>query len=261
MRFREPANQSLERMVSAKARRIQSTPSGWWVAWQPLGLAFALAAVIPVVLTAFHGAGVLTIHGVRAAYVAVFPFAALASMVVPFQYWVVLVALLVQLPLYALAMRAAARRGYTRLGWIVVLSLHLVAAGISSPAFWGPSLGEYAGVLQRAAGSGSRDCGVVSLGEPRASAVSCANAAMAARASFSVAFQVVGIDSTVFLGLAGRSDGSATRIDWDSDIHGGSKLLPRRRISERPCRRPSVRDVSGQPSITCSQDEGGAPRN
>jgi hypothetical protein len=112
-----------------------------------------------------------------------------------------------------------AARGF---GFIVLT----MAAACGSPVCAeGPSLDEFAHTLREAGGPDAQDCGLISLSESRASAVSCATKAIAEGRPFSVGFQVQGIDSRIYLGLARAASGKTERFYWDSDVFGGSKLF------------------------------------
>jgi hypothetical protein len=166
--------------------------------------------------------------------------------------------LLCELPLYALVARLGARRGNARRAAAAIGALHLFAMGLGGPFFWGPSLHAYGRVLREAAGADSRDCGVVPLPQRRDGAVSCAQAALAEGAPFSVAFQVMGIDSTIYVGLAYRADGTPARIVWDSDVSGGYNLVPIRKIHKEDCSKPSIANADDSPRLSCGGDPGGA---
>jgi hypothetical protein len=132
---------------------------------------------------------------------------------------------------------------------VAVLMSAVAAYGMAS----GPSLDEYKRTLRNTAGAGARDCGLVSLQEARTDAVQCSAGALAAGSAFFVAFQVQGVDSIIYVGLAGPAKGDAERLTWDSDVNGGSKSVAERHIFRKPCERPSIRaDVSGRAApITC----------
>ena len=107
--------------------------------------------------------------------------------------------------------------------------------------------------VREAAGPDARDCGSVSLGKDRANAVSCSNTALGEHRSFSVVFQVMGIDSTIYIGLARRRAGQAEQLTWDSHVSGGYGLIARRRIFRRPCPGASIQDSEGVAPIVCAE--------
>lgn len=133
----------------------------------------------------------------------------------------------------------------------------LVAALTVSGCRVGPSLEEYRRLLAASAGSGASDCGFIERGASKTAAVSCVESALVARRPVFAAFQVHGIDSQIFIGLAISQAGKSTRLIWDSDVSGGRRLFgPKSRINQEPCEQPSVsndRDV-----VHCGQDAGGS---
>jgi hypothetical protein len=169
--------------------------------------------------------------------VVMFPFAAAVSTTGLHRSGVVAVALFSQLPGYALIARVGVRRRHSRTAMATVVALHLAGFVLGSPLFWGPSLPAFGRRLAETAGAGARDCGSVPLPRDRAAAVSCARAALAVGQPFFVAFQVMGIDSTTYEGLAYRAPGQATRILWDSD----SSHPPRHLFRPRNRRRAEAR--------------------
>ena len=128
----------------------------------------------------------------------------------------------------------------------------LAACGWQEACAQCPSLEDYVTTVHDAAGRDARDCGLVRLGMSRTDPVSCSKVALADQRSFSVIFQVMGIDSTIYIGLARRSDGTAERFSWDSDVYGGSRLIARRRISRWPCSDPSIQDADGVDLVSCA---------
>jgi hypothetical protein len=105
----------------------------------------------------------------------------------------------------------------------------------------GPSFQEYLSLLNERAGANSKDCGVVRLTQPHSGAVSCAQAALKDRTPFMVVFQVQGIDSEIFHGLAVNARGNATRLRWDSDAYGGGHPFATRSwVKKEACPQPFV---------------------
>lgn len=118
----------------------------------------------------------------------------------------------------------------------------------------GPSLQEYLSLLQERAGTGSKDCGVVRLLHPRSEAVRCAQAALEDRTPFRVVFQVQGIDSEIFHGLAVDARGNASWLRWDSDSYGGGyRFFTRAWVKEEACSHPVVVDAA--PPIQCGSSQ------
>lgn len=110
---------------------------------------------------------------------------------------------------------------------------------------WGPSFQEYLSLLNERAGARSKDCGVVRFSQPRSDAVRCAQAALEGRTPFRVIFQVQGIDSRIFHGLAVNASGNATWLYWDSDSYGGgSHFVTKPWVKEEACSQPLVVDAA-----------------
>jgi hypothetical protein len=182
-----------------------------------------------------------------------FPFAAVVSTTKLRMSGLVAVALFCQLPAYALVMRAGVRRQHSRTAAAAILLLHLAGIGLGGPLSWGPSLPAYGHKLAEAAGPKARECGIVALPQDRGGATNCARAALAEGRSFSVAFQVLGIDSTIYVGLAYRARGEAMRMVWDSDVSGGYNLVPIRHIHQESCPVPAIRDAEKTSPISCGE--------
>jgi hypothetical protein len=186
--------------------------------------------------------------------VVLFPFAAAVSTTELSRSGAVGVALFSQLPVYALIVRAGVRRRHSRTAMAAVVALHLAGMVLGSPLFWGPSLPAFGRRLAETAGPGARDCASVALPHDRTAAVSCARGALAAGQPFFVAFQVMGIDSTIYEGLAYRAPGQATRILWDSHITGGYNLVPPlRRIHQAACPSPAMDDAQSGSPVGCGE--------
>jgi hypothetical protein len=115
----------------------------------------------------------------------------------------------------------------------------------------GPSFDEYRSLVAKAAGEGATDCGVVKLGASKDEAIRCAESALGAREAVFVVFQVQGIDSQIFMGLAVDRVGKGTRLMWDSDAYGGgSRFMSKSWIDEVPCSRPAL--TQKNETVTCS---------
>lgn len=224
----------------------------FWASWKPFALAWPLALVL-------MPATVLLRDTDRDAVVRYAP------LVLAFPNAVVLAAaqrhadgwlpwgwvMLFQWPVYALVVWTAARRGRTKAAAIAVAVLHLAAVVAGAPWSWGPSLGDFARHLRQTAGPAARDCGIVAYEAPYQNAVACARGALADGTAFSVGFQVMGIDSAIYLGLARPAGGSTVEVHWDSDMSGGSNLVPLSNLYDLPCPRPSIQDEDGSPGIEC----------
>jgi hypothetical protein len=156
-----------------------------------------------------------------------------------------------QLPVYALTVNVAARRGRLKAAACAIALLHLTAIVVGGPWSWGPSLDGFSRRLRDAAGEGARDCGVVPHPEPRGRALDCARTALADGAAFSVGFQVQGIDSTIYRGLARPARGSATGIDWD----GVSGVVPLSVIRETHCAQPSIQEETAAPGSNADRPD------
>jgi hypothetical protein len=159
--------------------------------------------------------------------------------------------MLFQWPAYALILLVAARRSRLKAAAIAVALLHVAAIVFGSPWSWGPSLADFSRRLRETAGADARHCGVVDLWQPRASALACARESLASDAPFSVGLQVMGIDSTIYLGLARSAGGRTTELHWDSDGSGGSNLVPLSNLYDRPCAHPSIQEENGHAWIEC----------
>jgi hypothetical protein len=95
------------------------------------------------------------------------------------------------------------------------------------------------------------DCGLVPLSsEQRANAVSCASAASFSGSPYYVAFQLQGIDSQVWEGVASKGNGKTQLVRFDSDPSGGRRVFKRARLVVLPCASPTI---SGQPpnAVAC----------
>lgn len=120
----------------------------------------------------------------------------------------------------------------------------------------GPSFEEYLSLLNERAGTGSKNCGVVGLTQARSEAVRCAQAALKNRKPFLVVFQVQGIDSEIFHGLAVNASGNAIWLQWDSDAYGGGYgSVTRPWVKEEACPQPVVVDAT--PPIQCRSSQSG----
>jgi hypothetical protein len=116
----------------------------------------------------------------------------------------------------------------------------------------GPSFEEYLSLLNERAGTSPKDCGVVRLRQPRSGAARCAQTALEGRTPFMVVFQVQGIDTEIFHGLAVNASGNATWLQWDSDSYGGGHpFITKPWIKKEACSQPVVVDAT--PAIQCTE--------
>jgi hypothetical protein len=220
----------------------------WWSTWWPFGLAWPAAALL-IVLGTWAGYALDS----RLPTLVLFPFAAAVSTTELHRSGAVAAALFGHLPVYALIARVGVRRQHSRTAMATVAAFHLAGIVLGSPLFWGPSLPAFGRRLAETAGPGARDCGVVPLSRDRAAAISCARSELTEGRPFYVAFQVMGIDSTIYEGLAYRGPGQATRILWDSDITGGYNLVPIRRIREETCSALAIANDGKTVAISCGE--------
>lgn len=77
--------------------------------------------------------------------------------------------------------------------------------------------------LKNLAGVNARECGLLALGDSSNSVVSCGAEELSKQTPFWLAIQFQGIDSAIWTGLAQDSTGGVFRIEFDSDVHGGSQ--------------------------------------
>lgn len=115
----------------------------------------------------------------------------------------------------------------------------------------GPSLESYVIELHEHAGGAAQECGVVHRGQPPASALNCAKAALVAKRPFFVSFQVMGIDSQVYVGLVLTKQGATELGTWDSDVWGGSRLWTEHKTSWRECLSPALSVTDGEVDVAC----------
>ena len=191
-----------EQATETASARPGKRTRNWWSTWWPFGLAWPATALL-IVLGSWAGYALDT----RLLTVVLFPFAAAVSAIELSRSGAAVVALFSQLPVYALIARAGIRRRHSRAAMATVVALHFAGIALGSPLFWGPSLPAFGRRLAETAGPGARDCGSVPLSRDRAAAVSCARTALAAGQPFFVAFQVMGIDSTIYEGLPTEGPG------------------------------------------------------
>ena len=118
----------------------------------------------------------------------------------------------------------------------------------------GPSLEDFRSRLSQTAGADAVDCGLARLGASKASAVSCATAALAAHRPVFVVFQTLGMDSDIFRGLAVDDTNRAIELTWDGDVWGGSHIAKESRIFSKLCNQPLV--VDDENPIRCSAFDG-----
>lgn len=238
-----------DQATEAGGFRSGTRTRNWWSTWWPFALAWPATPLVFVLATWADHAPLDS----RIPVVILFPFAAALSTTDLTRSVVVALAAISQFPVYALIVQAGARREHSRTVATAVVVLHLAGVPLGSPLFWGPSLPAFGRTLAETAGPQARDCGIVPLSQDRTAAINCTRAALAEGRPFFVAFQVMGIDSTIYDGLAHRALGQTTRILWDSDVTGGSNLVPLRRIHQASCRAPVIRDAERGPLISCGE--------
>jgi hypothetical protein len=126
----------------------------------------------------------------------------------------------------------------------------VVAVAALTSCTLGPSWKDYRELLRAKAGEGAQDCGTVDLRQSRLPALACAQEALRVGTPFYVVFQVQGIDSRIFHGLASSASGDAAWVQWDSDAYGGGRWFASKPwVREEVCRRPTLSE-SGPP-IEC----------
>jgi hypothetical protein len=120
-----------------------------------------------------------------------------------------------------------------------VLGISLLMLGCHT----GPSFEEYRALVTASAGAGASDCGFVKLRTSKTEAISCVESALRGGRPVFVIFQIQGIDSQIFMGLAVDQTGKAVRIMWDSDASGGgSRYMSKARIEKTPCDQPALKN-------------------
>lgn len=106
-------------------------------------------------------------------------------------------------------------------------------------------------VLRGAAGPGAVACGRAPLSGDQAAAHRCAVEALRAGRAFWVEWQVQGIDSEVWMGVAGAAGGGGYQYLWDGDPSGGGRVGAR--IQGTRCGRFEVADVRGRQEVSCRE--------
>jgi hypothetical protein len=94
-------------------------------------------------------------------------------------------------------------------------------------------------------------CGFVAYGQDMASARECAAEGVSRKVPFIVAVQVLGTDSEIWEAYIQASDGSGTKLRYDSDRTGGSGLFASPRSTSELCVSPEIRGGL-EPGIFCS---------
>jgi hypothetical protein len=94
-------------------------------------------------------------------------------------------------------------------------------------------------------------CGFVPYGQEMASASECVTDGASRKVPFVVAVQVRGTDSEIWEAYIQASDGSGTKLRYDSDRTGGSGLFASPRSTSEPCASPEIRG-GPEPGIFCS---------
>ncbi len=111
--------------------------------------------------------------------------------------------------------------------------------------------------LDRLAGAGASDCGLVRLGAGRRAADACLAAALRDRNPFQVRYELQGIDSRVVFGAAGSAAGMVTLFIYDGPLgfQGGDEFAS---IDAATCNGPMIRAPTGQPGefpVECAAPE------
>lgn len=106
--------------------------------------------------------------------------------------------------------------------------------------------------VRESAGQGATSCGRVPLGGDQAAAHRCAVEARRAGRAFWVQWQLRGIDSEVWSGLAFAANGTGYSYLWDGDPSGGSGVGPRTQRTH--CAGGEITVIDGREQVTCVAD-------
>jgi hypothetical protein len=104
--------------------------------------------------------------------------------------------------------------------------------------------------LHEIGGSGAKSCGLVALHQTTEQSVSCALASLVSHSPFTVGFQLQGIDSQIWVGLAMSKNGTPQLVHFDSDPSGGA-VFPHPIVVVAACPSPTI-SVSPAIAISCS---------
>jgi len=89
--------------------------------------------------------------------------------------------------------------------------------------------------LKSLAGVNARECGLLALGDSTKGVLSCSVEELSKRTPFWLAIQVQGVDSAIWTGLVQDSEGGVFRLEFDSDVHGGSQSNSKPSVSILRC--------------------------
>jgi len=106
-------------------------------------------------------------------------------------------------------------------------------------------------ILVHIAGASATNCGMVRLRGDYTSAIACATGALSSKQAFYVGFQIHGVDSEIWMGVARRENEEVHRVLFDSDIFGSDiPVLRVPRSSTQLCPAP-VFPHSGFERLSC----------
>ena len=142
---------------------------------------------------------------------------------------------------YAKAHRQPRRAKIIGTGHFTAAALAIILSSVILSAC-GPSFESYRDLVRRKSAGNSEECGIVTLRASRAEAIKCAQLSLSQRRPVNVIFQVQGVDSRIFHGLAVDGSGNAVLLQWDSDVKGGSGFYPTSQLGELTCPKPNVAD-------------------
>ena len=107
--------------------------------------------------------------------------------------------------------------------------------------------------VRESAGQGATSCGRVPLGGDQAAAHRCAVEARRAGRAFWVQWQLQGIDSDAWNGLAFAANGTGYSYLWDDDRRGGTNLGGSR-TQRAHCARGEITVIDGREQVICVTD-------
>ena len=107
--------------------------------------------------------------------------------------------------------------------------------------------------LDRFRAAGTVMCGVVPKGGSRFDAIRCARTSIGSQTPFLVVFQVQGVDSDVWSGLAGSTAGHVQMLTFDSSPHGQPQTRAEYFVTSRDCVAPTLAE-DGPGVISCRND-------
>ena len=125
-----------------------------------------------------------------------------------------------------------------------VLAFAVALSGCATP------LERFHSALRALAGPETKSCGLVPLHESAEQPVSCALSSLASGTAFEVGFQLRGIDSQIWEGLALRKSGTPQYVRFDSSPNGNT-LFGQSRVVVEPCLSPVI-SVTASGAISCA---------